>query len=182
MITESGQQRFDISATCEACRALLVLFRVSRRIWNYLRPVFFAVSIAWILALKMSADSTETFVTGATGFVGSALSQVFKDHGEIRAALWSDEEAPVLPSFDLPVVAGSISRETESEQALDRIDVVVHLTARVRVMREKTEESIYSRLWESLQIDSAKAREQRDWRPSFSFAEGVEAKVEQYRR
>lgn len=61
---------------------------------------------------------------------------MLRDRAQIRAALWSKTEEPDLPPFVSPTVVGSISRATKWKEALEGIDAVIHLAARVHVMRE----------------------------------------------
>lgn len=71
-------------------------------------------------------------VTGANGFVGAALLPVLKAAGHrVRAALWQPD--PALPDG---VVVGDIGPATEWGAALDGVDAIIHLAARVHVMRE----------------------------------------------
>ena len=73
-------------------------------------------------------------VTGANGFVGSALcvEAALRGHN-VRAALRS--HAPVAGAKDV-VAVGDIDGQTDWHAALHGIDVIIHLAARVHVMRE----------------------------------------------
>jgi nucleoside-diphosphate-sugar epimerase len=86
----------------------------------------------------MSRDISTILVTGATGFVGTALCPLLSSYGEVRAALWQKEDGLYLPAYVSPVVIGSIGRDTDWRVALHGIDVVIHLAARVHVMSDKT--------------------------------------------
>ena len=73
-------------------------------------------------------------VTGASGFVGQALcyqvvSQGFTVCASVRK--YQEYQASVEP-----VVISEITAETDWARALSRVDVVVHLAARVHVMRD----------------------------------------------
>ncbi len=73
-------------------------------------------------------------VTGATGFVGRALCGELVARGHhVRAALRRDVD---LPTGCERRVVGEIGPETDWRGALDGIDAVAHLAARVHVMRE----------------------------------------------
>jgi nucleoside-diphosphate-sugar epimerase len=78
-------------------------------------------------------------VTGATGFVGRALVRWLVDLGwPVRAALRrSGPPAPPLPGAVETVTVGELGPDTDWGPALDRIELVVHLAARVHVMGER---------------------------------------------
>jgi nucleoside-diphosphate-sugar epimerase len=72
-------------------------------------------------------------VTGANGFVGRCLCRVLRESGmRVRGAVRS-----AIETVDSdPVVVGDIGADTPWRSALDGIDAVVHLAARVHVMRD----------------------------------------------
>ena len=73
-------------------------------------------------------------LTGANGFIGSALSGKLKAQGwVVRAALRSTD---VRPDEVEVVIVGDINAHTDWSAALAGVDFVVHLAARVPVMRE----------------------------------------------
>ena len=73
-------------------------------------------------------------VTGATGFIGSALvSRLDTDGVAVRGAV--RRAVPVSGSFE-PVMVGAIDGATEWADTLAGVDAVVHLAARVHVMDE----------------------------------------------
>jgi len=75
-------------------------------------------------------------VTGANGFVGSALcARLPKDGTSVRAALRSLNSQP---DGTEAVAIGSISSETDWTSVLRNADQVVHLAARVHVMNDKS--------------------------------------------
>ena len=76
-------------------------------------------------------------VTGATGFVGRALChELMARGGIVRAAVRKAEGERRLPSECEVAVVGEISDATDWLAAVESVDVVVHLAARVHVMRE----------------------------------------------
>ena len=77
--------------------------------------------------------TTRVLVTGATGFVGSALCGMLGDSRyTVRAALRSDRPVPVAVAEK--VVVGEIGATTDWTEALRGIDRVVHLAARAHVL------------------------------------------------
>lgn len=75
-------------------------------------------------------------VTGASGFVGRALCAHLQQQGyEVQAAVRAS--TPGLHASRL-VTIPSIDQHTNWTQALDGVDAVVHLAARVHVMHETT--------------------------------------------
>jgi len=76
---------------------------------------------------------TTVLVTGASGFVGSALLQQLNlQNFQVRAAVRTPQKRDDV----LSIAVGEINSETNWDAALEDIDVVVHLAARVHVMRD----------------------------------------------
>lgn len=72
-------------------------------------------------------------ITGATGFVGTVAVRTFLAKGHsVRAALRAPREGLECES----VVVGEIQPDTDWGRSLEGIDAVVHLAARVHVMRD----------------------------------------------
>ncbi len=79
-------------------------------------------------------------VTGATGFVGKVLCAELIQHGyEVVAAM---RTACAKPKNYEQVMVGSIDGSTKWTEALSKVDVVIHLAARVHVMSESAENSL----------------------------------------
>jgi nucleoside-diphosphate-sugar epimerase len=87
---------------------------------------------------------TRVLVTGATGFVGRALLPRLLDQGwSVRAALRrSEPPVPPLPATVETVTVGELGPDTDWRAALDQVELVVHLAARVHVMAEHGAEAL----------------------------------------
>lgn len=78
----------------------------------------------------------QVLITGANGFVGQYLiSTLLERNYQVTAAYRSSQSLLELPGIK-QVVTGSINEQTQWQEALDDVDVVVHLAARVHVMQE----------------------------------------------
>jgi nucleoside-diphosphate-sugar epimerase len=77
----------------------------------------------------------QTLVTGATGFVGRTLvARLLSEGRPVRAAV---RAAPAhLPAEVEPVAIGDIGPDTDWARAVDGIDALVHLAARVHMTGE----------------------------------------------
>ena len=82
----------------------------------------------------MNITPDHILVTGASGFVGRRLCpEIINRGGRVRAAL----RTPDWTCKDIESVnAGEIDGQTNWREALRDVDVVIHLAARVHVMRE----------------------------------------------
>lgn len=79
-------------------------------------------------------------VTGAYGFVGSALcARLSRDgvsvRGTVRSVISQPDDAETI-------AIGSISSVTDWTEALKNVEQVVHLAARVHVMHDKSPDSL----------------------------------------
>jgi nucleoside-diphosphate-sugar epimerase len=73
-------------------------------------------------------------ITGANGFVGRPLCRLLRQSGmRVRGSVRSPTDAT---DFE-PIVIGDIGPDTRWHAALEGIDVVVHLAARVHIMRDR---------------------------------------------
>jgi nucleoside-diphosphate-sugar epimerase len=90
-------------------------------------------------------------LTGATGFVGSALATRLSSGDESVHVVAAIRKADVvLPSGVVPVHMGDILPTTNWQAALQGVSTVVHLAARVHVMNDKSPDP----LGEFLQINA----------------------------
>lgn len=91
---------------------------------------------------------TRILITGANGFVGNALNNALLQRGhEVRKALRKAEGAGSVRQTGATangdaVAVGEITGETDWSQALAGVDVVIHLAARVHVMRDTSSDPL----------------------------------------
>lgn len=78
-------------------------------------------------------------VTGANGFVGRHLTRALSESGDVVAVV---RPAVRLADFSDVRTVGDIGSESQWYQALDGVDAVVHLAARVHVMRETSSDPL----------------------------------------
>ena len=82
-------------------------------------------------------------VTGANGFIGKALCEkLFADGWQVVGTVRNKHSASNLPVGVEIVRVDSLGPETDWKQALNGVDTVVHLAARVRVSGITTAELI----------------------------------------
>lgn len=76
-------------------------------------------------------------VTGATGFVGAALiKRLLKENIGIRAAVLDNKKTAQLSTEVERIIIAPISETSDHSVALQNIDCVIHLAARVHIMQE----------------------------------------------
>lgn len=96
----------------------------------------------------MGQTTMKILLTGATGFVGQALSATLVNGGEeVFAAIRHKKGIAVLPSGTNPVLVGSIDSGTDWRSALKGVDVVIHLATQAPVIHD-TNDNRLSALWE----------------------------------
>lgn len=78
-----------------------------------------------------------TLITGVSGFVGRNLSKRMIDEGwQVRGTILASEIPPNITMGIEPIVIEPIGPNTNWKDALTGIDTVIHLAARVHIMRE----------------------------------------------
>lgn len=82
-------------------------------------------------------------ITGANGFVGRTLCEKLLEEGwHVIGAVRSAKNLGSLPSGVNPVHIKLISPETNWSEAMEGIDTVVHLAARVHVMDDNSSDPL----------------------------------------
>jgi nucleoside-diphosphate-sugar epimerase len=84
--------------------------------------------------------SAKVLVTGASGFVGSALCRALIGRCQVRGAVRKPGESSSLDGIEL--VPGSLSADFDWTDALVGVSVVVHCAARVHVMYEESSDPL----------------------------------------
>ena len=80
---------------------------------------------------------TRVLVTGANGFIGTVLcDQLVAEGFLVRGAFRSAKAADCSPNNIEKVIVGEINTNTDWQEALKGVNIVVHLAARVHVMHE----------------------------------------------
>lgn len=76
-------------------------------------------------------------MTGATGFVGASLIQrLLQENFRLVAAVMDGEATGHLPTSVERVIVQPLSESSDYTNALQQVDVVIHLAARVHIMQD----------------------------------------------
>jgi len=85
----------------------------------------------------------KVLVTGANGFVGRRLYQTLREAGyDVRGAVRNEKNENSLFDYRGLVSIGDIGSGTDWVEAIERIDVVVHLAGRAHVLRETAKDPL----------------------------------------
>ena len=78
-------------------------------------------------------------VTGATGFVGHFLcGRLLAQNSRVRGTLLSSENPTLLVGGVEPVIVEPLGADTSWGHALEGVDTVIHLAARVHIMDDSS--------------------------------------------
>jgi len=83
-------------------------------------------------------------ITGATGFIGHAVCEQLLARGwQVKGTFRSSsQDGGSLPEGVIPCSVDSLGPRTDWRMALSGIEVIVHLAARVHIMKETSEDSL----------------------------------------
>ena len=81
---------------------------------------------------------SKILITGATGFVGNRLLAMLQDNGHSCRAAVRRASSSVDVQTD-SIVVGEVDAHTDWSQAVQDIDVIVHLAARVHIMNDQVD-------------------------------------------
>jgi nucleoside-diphosphate-sugar epimerase len=96
----------------------------------------------------------KVLVTGASGFVGRALCVELARHGyRVRRAVRTLDTVPTPTGEVVPI--GTLSGATDWSAAVAGVDAIVHLAARVHVMRETARDPLA--LFREVNVDATEA-------------------------
>ena len=87
--------------------------------------------------MEVRNKAFRVLVTGADGFVGKALCAEMVSRGwKVRAAVRSRKKIKSLPAEIEIIETGLIGPDTDWSKALNGLDAVAHLAARVHIMND----------------------------------------------
>ena len=85
---------------------------------------------------------SRVLVTGASGFVGRTLCDTLAKAGyRVRAAVRDPQRAP--PEAAETVTVGELGAQTRWQEALEGVDLAIHLAARAHVMNDRNNDEAY---------------------------------------
>ncbi len=91
---------------------------------------------------------TNILITGAISFIGKVICERMLTRGwRVRGTVRNSEDLKKLPTEVDAVQVESIGPDTDCSKALNGVDAVVHLTARVHVMNDTASDPLAAFRW-----------------------------------
>jgi len=91
----------------------------------------------------MSKDShSSLLLTGATGFLGTALARRLVDDARYRLVTAVRHKSANMASGSQPIIVGDLAANTDWTQALSGVGVVIHTAARVHLMNDSANDPL----------------------------------------
>jgi nucleoside-diphosphate-sugar epimerase len=87
---------------------------------------------------SLQLENEHVLITGATGFVGSVLiKRLLQGNGRLTATVLKGEDIGHLPTVIKWVPVQPLSESSDYSTALQHVDIVIHLAARVHIMHDR---------------------------------------------
>lgn len=91
----------------------------------------------------MPLENKHLLITGATGFIGSALiNRLRQENVQITAAVLKKKRSANIPLEVKQVIVDPLSDSSDYSEVLQNVDTVIHLAARVHIMQDNSSDPL----------------------------------------